>query len=99
MPPDADDPSPYRSRATARTCRNCGSDKIIPGVHIEDETGSSGVRFLKIAVAAKPKAFWNDQRAEGHLVAVICGTCGFVELWAEHATQLYEAYRKAAASE
>jgi predicted nucleic-acid-binding Zn-ribbon protein len=92
---DADDASPYRTRATARTCRNCGSEDVIPGVHIQDATGNAMPRALRVSIAAKPQAFWNDQRVEGNLVAIICGKCGYTELWMANAAELLAAYRKA----
>jgi predicted nucleic-acid-binding Zn-ribbon protein len=95
---DDADASPYRTNATARTCRNCGSEEVIPGIQIQDDRGNAMPRALQVSIATKPNAWWDDQRVERSFRATICGRCGYTELWMEGAAELYAAYLKARAA-
>ncbi len=72
-------------------CSKCNSDQMIDGAYIADAQGSR----IVAGVERHP-----DRRRRTHSVSTqvhvsICGSCGYVELWAEKPAELYEAYRRA----
>jgi predicted nucleic-acid-binding Zn-ribbon protein len=72
-------------------CTKCRSTQVITDGVIFDTTRNSTVR-LAAGFQKDPSAwiFTGDVRAE--IRAVICGACGFMELFANDALRLYEAY-------
>jgi hypothetical protein len=74
-----------------KQCTLCGSDRIIPGVIIEDRNQSSDHRMY-VVVDRKPTAFLFRGATRDALRAWICGVCGHVELFVEHPDELYQVY-------
>ena len=69
----------------------CGSEDLIPGVHVH---GGFHARSLKGEVAENPEAWFDKGVHESTLTSVICGKCGFVELYAQEPAELLKAYRR-----
>jgi hypothetical protein len=78
------------------TCKHCGSDKIIPGVPLLDSYGRYGqmTKPQEVAVDANPGAWVFKGTATGHVVAKVCGECGYTELYTTNHQELYDAYRR-----
>jgi hypothetical protein len=74
----------------------CGSDKVIPDVHLLDSYGDMGVRKkpLGVEVQGNPAAWVFKDTVGGNLVARVCGECGFTELHTTNFRALYEKYQQ-----
>ena len=70
-------------------CSKCGSTKIVPDAYAYETAG--GVT-LAACVAANPTAIIFKGTQSAYLKARICGDCGYTELYADNAKQLYEAH-------
>lgn len=75
-------------------CSKCGSTKIVPQVSVIDQGQASGGKLLAY-VNSKPKALLLKGAVYTELVARICGDCGYSELYATNAKQIYQTYRMA----
>ncbi len=75
-------------------CAKCGSEKVIPVASIQDQGQYSDQR-LKAFVYSNPDAWVFKGTVYATLQARICGECGYTELFARNAPEVYEAYRKA----
>lgn len=71
------------------SCRNCGSTKIIPQVHVFAESLQS---LLKVGLATKPQAVLLQGWVVAAVTANVCGECGYLELFISDPHKLYDAY-------
>lgn len=75
-------------------CRNCGSEKVIPEVRVQDQ-GHHSDGLLKAYVGNNdPAAVILREPVFAKFKANICGECGFTELFADDPAALYAAYLK-----
>lgn len=81
--------------ASVSTCPKCGSEKIIPRVHVKDRNDDSFDQRLTAVVDEYPKARVFKSPIESTLRANICGNCGFVEFYADSPGALWRAYERA----
>ncbi len=73
-------------------CKNCGSEKMIPGVQMLDQ-GHHSDGTLKAHVGFEdPDAVIFRGAVYARLKANICGECGYTELFADDPAELYAAY-------
>ena len=75
-------------------CSKCGSDKIIPLATIIDQGKGSDGELKAFVGYAKPEAWVFKGAVYARLRANICGQCGYTELIAENAAELYDTYLK-----
>ena len=78
-------------------CRQCGSDKVIPDVALQDSYGDSGglTHEAKVKVHGAPQAWILKDSCEGQVSLSICGDCGHAELHVSNARELWEKYQRA----
>ncbi len=76
-------------------CVKCGSDKIIPLATMVDQGEYSDGKLKAFVAYTNPEAWVFKGAVYAQLRANICGECGYTELIAEHAAQLYDTYLKA----
>ena len=80
--------------ADALACSRCGSAEIIPRVRVTDRDGD--MRYdLQLEIQRRPNALLFKRAERSNLVARVCATCGYAELYAEAPGQLYSAYLQA----
>lgn len=72
-------------------CPKCASDHMMDGTHV---SGAQGCRIV-VGVDCHPDHGPLDRPMSTQIHACICGSCGFVELYANKPVELYEAYRRA----
>ena len=72
-------------------CPKCASDQMMDGAFISDAT----TERLVVGVDRHPDLGPLPQKAATQLHASVCGSCGFVELYANQPAELYQAYRRA----
>jgi uncharacterized OB-fold protein len=77
------------------TCVKCGSSRVIPRAKVYDQ-GEYSDGTLKAAFEQNPSAWFFKGRVLSNLYAVICGDCGFTELYEQNPGTLYEAFQPAA---
>ena len=70
-------------------CSKCGSARIVPDAYTYESAGGG---TLGACVASDPTAIIFKGTKSGYLKARICGDCGFTELYADNAKELYEAH-------
>ena len=76
------------------TCTRCGSDEVIPRVRVVER--GDGTRYdLQVEVQRRPNAVLFKRPERSSLSALVCGACGFTELYAEAPRALYAAYVQA----
>jgi predicted nucleic-acid-binding Zn-ribbon protein len=75
-------------------CAKCGSERIVPLASILDQ-GQYSDGKLKARIYSNPQAWVFKGAVYARLQARICGDCGYTELIASNANELYEAYRQA----
>lgn len=73
------------------TCAKCGSDRIVPNAKLFDRELSDGT--IKAAFEKNPQAWLFKGTVLGKVRAVICGDCGFTELYTENSQEIYEAHQ------
>ncbi|MFQ5536278.1 MAG: hypothetical protein ACE5GJ_02385 [Gemmatimonadota bacterium] len=73
-------------------CPKCASDQVVDGAFVSLPQGSR----ITVGVDHNPDGDTLAQPASTGLHASVCGSCGYVELWANRPGELLEAYRKAA---
>ncbi len=69
-------------------CHRCNSDKMMDGVYIVD---AQGVRVV-VSAERQPDPGGVSHPVSTLVHACVCGSCGFVELWANRPNELWEAY-------
>lgn len=73
-------------------CSKCGSEKIIPFVTMVDQGQYSDGTLKAVVAYTNPEAWVFKGAVYARLRANICGQCGYTELIAENAAELYETY-------
>ncbi len=76
-------------------CSKCGSAKIIPLAGMVDQGQYSDGKLKAFIGYTNPEAWVFKGAVYAKLTANICGECGYTELFAEGAAELYSAYLKA----
>ena len=74
------------------TCAKCGSDRIVPNAKLFDQ-GKHSDGTIKAAFEKNPQAWLFKGRVLCKVRAVICGDCGFTELYTENSRVIYEAHQ------
>ena len=72
---------PSDDAENGKKCLFCGSGDLIQGVTLLDRT-DSGETHLKLGKDRKPYALLFKGRERAETMAVVCGGCGFVHLFA-----------------
>ncbi len=75
-------------------CKNCGSEKIILDVSVQDQGQHSDGRLKAHVGNNDPTAVFLREPVFARFKANICGECGFTELFASTPAELYAAYLK-----
>lgn len=75
-------------------CPKCGSSSVIPDVSIFDPSHIMETRELNVAVAENPNAWVFKGEVKSSLKSVVCGSCGFTELYAADPAALLAAHQK-----
>jgi len=78
-------------------CGKCGSEKVIPLVAMMDQGQYSDGTLKALVGYTNPEAWVFKGAVYARLKANICGECGYTELIAEDAPELYDQYLKAKA--
>ena len=74
-------------------CLKCGSDSMIPDARLIDSDANSGTRkTTEVGLATKPDAILLKGEVRTGTHAVVCGDCGFVELYADDPATLWDAH-------
>jgi hypothetical protein len=76
-------------------CVKCGLE-VIQRARVADYS-ERGEQHLKVRVDADPAAIMFKQATRSEVRAYICGSCGFIELYAEKPEELYRASQAAMA--
>ena len=71
-------------------CTKCNSDHMIDGAYIADAQGPRVV----VGVESHPDRGRLTRSVSTQVHASVCGSCGFVELWANRPIELYDAYQR-----
>ena len=82
---------PERSPAITPTCLKCGSDAMIPDVRVIEQT-EDGRAATELGLATKPDAVVFKGEVRVQTRAVVCGDCGFIELYAADPAELWDAH-------
>jgi len=79
------------------SCKQCGSQKIIPKVGLFDHYGDYGMRSATatVEVQGAPNAWIFKDTAAGHVTLSVCGECGYAEVHVGNAHELWEKYQQA----
>jgi hypothetical protein len=79
------------------SCRQCGSQKIIPKVSLRDHYGDNGLwsTAATVEVQGAPNAWIFKDTAAGQVTLSVCGECGYAELHVGNARELWEKYQQA----
>lgn len=72
-------------------CPKCNSDQMIDGGYVADAQGPRVV----VGVERHPDHGPLARGASTMIHASVCGSCGFVELYANRPDELYDAYQQA----
>lgn len=75
-----------------QTCEICGSNHIIPEVHILDQGQYSNGK-LQVMVCGNPDALVFKDTLKSELKAHVCGECGHTELKVTNPNALYRKYK------
>jgi DNA-directed RNA polymerase subunit RPC12/RpoP len=78
----------------AIVCAKCGSRHVMPNVRIIDRADNNMPMRLTASVDRKPTARVFKNPLECPMRAVVCGDCGYAELYVEKPELLYEVYRQ-----
>lgn len=71
-------------------CAKCNSDQMIDGAYIADADGSR----IIAGVERHPDKGRLTRSVSTQVHVSVCGSCGYVELWANQPAELYEAYQR-----
>lgn len=72
-------------------CSKCASDQMMDGAFFADPSGQRVV----VGIDRHPRFGRLARSASTQVHARLCGSCGFVELYANQPAELYEAYCEA----
>jgi len=70
-------------------CPKCDSTKIIPDAHVREQTGQP----IEVQANAKPEAKILKKGTVTKVRALICGACGYVELFAPDYQRFFDEHR------
>lgn len=73
-------------------CPKCASDRVMDGAFVAPAQATGG---MVVGVRAHPDHGPLDRPASTGLHASVCGSCGYVELWANRPEELWERYHAA----
>lgn len=74
-----------------KSCKKCGSNKIIQEIRIIDFSHGNIKRNLSVEID-KTKVFFNKKSERSKIVSTICGNCGKMELYAKNYEKLWNIY-------
>ena len=77
-----------------KSCKKCGSNKIIQEVKIIDFSHGNIKRNLSVEIY-KTKGFFNKKNERSEIISTICGNCGNcgkMELYAKNYEKLWNIY-------
>ena len=72
-------------------CGKCASDQIIHGAYLESTRESR----IVVGTRLHPDHGPLERSVSTRVYACVCGSCGFVELYANQPRELYDVYQKA----
>jgi len=72
-------------------CPKCNSDHMMDGAYLADALGPRVV----VGVERHPDRGRLPEPVSTGIHASVCGSCGFVEFYANRPSELYEAYERA----
>ena len=78
--------------STYHRCSKCNSDQMIDGAYVSDAQGPRVV----VGVERHPDKGRLTRAVSSPIHASACGSCGYVELWANRPAELYDAYQRIA---
>ena len=79
-----------------KICAKCSSNKLIRNIALVDRYGDFGGKAAQaeVEICVNPQAWIFQGSVSGKLYSVICGDCGYVEMYVDNPQELYEAYLK-----
>lgn len=72
-------------------CSKCNSSQMMDGAYIANADGPR----LVVGVASHPDRGRLPRPVSTQVHVSVCGSCGYVELWANQPREMYEAYQRA----
>ena len=72
-------------------CSKCGSSAVVQRAMVADRNQNTE-NDLKLRVDAEPSAIVFKKAARSALHAFVCGSCGYVEFYADNPKELYDAF-------
>lgn len=72
-------------------CPKCASDRVMDGAFVADAQGPRVV----VGVSRHPDRGPLETTVSTQVHASVCGSCGYVELWANRPGELYDVYHAA----
>lgn len=76
--------------ASYHRCTKCNSDRMVDGAYI---AGAQGPRIV-VGVEQHPDKGRLTRVVSTGVHASVCGSCGYVELWANRPDEIWEAYQR-----
>lgn len=76
--------------STYHRCSKCNSDQMMDGAYVSDAQGTRVV----VGVEQHPDHGRLTRAVSTQIHASVCGSCGYVELWANRPAELYDAYQR-----
>ena len=70
-------------------CLKCESTKVIPDAYLRDQTGHT----IEVVAQSKPEAKILKKGTTTKIRALICGDCGYVELFVPAYKDFFEKYQ------
>jgi hypothetical protein len=81
------------SGEVAQQCLNCGSEKLVRGISLEDSAfGGGNARIHAISLATRPQALIFTEKVYADITGVVCGACGYIAFFASNPEELYAQY-------
>jgi hypothetical protein len=74
-------------------CLQCGSERVIPKVRLLDRTAESSAKDLTAEICLHPEAWIFKEPVQASLVADICGSCGYCELYVDSPDALWQMHQ------
>lgn len=72
-------------------CPKCASDRVMDGAYVADAQGPRVV----VGVEQHPDRGPLERDVSTGVHASVCGSCGYVELWANRPDELFDMYHRA----
>jgi len=80
--------------STYHRCAKCSSDQMIDGAYIANAQASR----IVVGLDRHPDRGPLDHPVSTQVHVSVCGSCGYVELWANRPDELFEAYQRVSRS-